>query len=265
MQFQRPSSSAFELTALLAFFLLALPAQARGPQVGFLTPIDEPTGPYLVLHTRDGEVLEGHIARSMSRFGSMTRMTFELEDGSRRKLNAADVEQITMPMNDIWRAAMLGEATTTLEKIWRTDFDRIFEVNELVFHSVRHPKSERTAMRLLINPGFDHRLRVYYLPSSKEGFSFFGDFPKPVFGDMPKAFLVVKDDGEAIRVNQGDYRKTFFERLFGDCPEVLDLYRGDRRKFKFFAEHTFVYDQACTAPDESPDTKPADGDPATAR
>ena len=259
MMTRQPSFRALALAALLALFLLALPAEARRPQVGFLTPLGEPTGPELVVYTQDGEVLEGHIARSMSWFGSMTKMTFELEDGSRRKLTAAEVDRVIMPMHKIWQIAMIGEATETLEKIWRTDFDRIFEVDELVFDSVRHPKSERTSLRQLINPGFDHRLRVYYLPSSKEGKSYFGDLPKAVFGDMPKAFLVVKDDGEAVRVKQGDYRKEWFEQLFGDCPEVLELYQGDRRKFKFFAEHTFVYDQACPAP-----TNTAPVDSATA-
>ena len=248
MQFfdARPSARALSLLAFLAFLLLALPAQARRPQVGFLTPLGEPTGPYLILHTQDGEVLEGQIVRGMSWFGSMTKLTFRTEDGRRVKLKATEVDEVIMPITAPYRAAMIGEATETLEKVWKTDFDRIFEVDELVFHSVRHPKSERTSLRQLINPGFDHRLRVYYLPSSKEGIARFDGIP--FFGDMPKAFLVVKDDGEAVRVNQGDYRKEWFETLFGDCQEVLDLFQGDRRKFKFFAEHTFVYDQACPDP-----------------
>lgn len=249
MQFfdARPSVRTLASTALLALLLLALPAQARRPQVGFLTPLGEPSGPYLILQTQDGRVLEGEIVRATNRFGSLTKLTFRTEDGRRYKLKATEIDAVIMPISAPYRAAMVGSATETLEKIWKTDFDRIFEVDELVFHSVRHPKSERVALRQLVNPGFDHRLRVYFLPSSTEGISIWDGIP--VFGDMPKAFLVVKDDGETVRVNQGDYRKEWFERLFGDCPEVLELYKGDRRKFKFFAEHTFVYDQACPTPE----------------
>lgn len=246
----RPSARALSLTAFLAFLLLALPAQARRPQVGFLTPLGQPAGFGLVVTTTDGEVLEGHLVGTREVWGSVTRMTLELDDGSRVRLTALQVEEVVMPMNEIWRTVMIGSASETLEKVWKTDFDRIFEIDELVFHSVRHPKSERTSIRQLVNPGFDHRLRVYFLPTSTEGISRFDGIP--FFGDMPKAFLVVKDDGEAVRVNQGDYRKEWFEQLFGDCQEVLDLYKGDRRKFKFFAEHTFVYDQACPSPGAGP-------------
>ena len=65
---------------------------------------------------------------------------------------------------------------------------------------------------------------------------------------MPYAFLVVKDGEEAVRVTQRRYRKDVFPEIFADCPELLSRYQGDMRKFKFFAEHVFLYDQLCPGP-----------------
>ena len=243
------------LTLLATLAAAMAPAHAARPKVGFLTPINEPDGFDLLVVTREGEELRGHIVRSTSWFESITRFTLKLDDGSKRKLRAEEVDRVYMPMNEIWRAAMVSEASTTLEEIWKSDFERIFEVEELVFDSIRHPNSDRVALRQLVNPGFDSRIRVYGLPASKEGI--FSSDDIAYFGDMPKAFLVIKDDDETRRVKQRQYRRHVFEELYGDCPELLERYRGDMRKFKFFAEHVFLYDQLCPGPG-SPTYVPSD-------
>ncbi|MCG8459369.1 MAG: hypothetical protein MI919_24085 [Holophagales bacterium] len=242
--FTRPILLAFAVLVVMA--AIVAPAQAARPKVGFLTPINEPDGFDLLVVTREGEELRGHIVRSMSRFESITRFTLKLDDGSKRKLKAGDVERVYMPVNEIWRMVMVSEASTTLEKIWKSDFERIFEVDELIFDAVRHPRSDRMALRQLVNPGFDSRIRVYGLPASKEGI--FSSETIAYFGDMPKAFLVIKDGGEPWRVKQREYRRHVFEELYADCPELLERYQGDMRKFKFFAEHVFLYDQLCPGP-----------------
>ncbi len=239
-----------KLAALLILFSLlaaaAMPAAAERPKVGFLASVDKPKGVELLLVTRDGQEHWGAISRSSSKYGSMTKLTFKTFDGRKLKLRAEEIERVVMPINDLWRTIMVAESTDTLEEIWKTDFERIYEVDELEFHAVRHPRSERVALRQLINPGFDSRFQVYYLPSSKEGISKLDGWG--LFGDMPYAFLVVKDGQEPIRVTQRHYRKDLFPELYADCPELLNQYKGDRRKFKFFAEHVFLYDQLCPGP-----------------
>ena len=234
---------------LILFSLLlaaALPAAAERPKVGFLVSIEEPAGEDLLLVTRDGREFLGRIARSSSKYGSVTKVTFRTYDGLKVKLRADEIERIEMPINDFWKSVMVAKSTDTLEEIWKTDFERIFEVDRLEFHSIRHPKSERVALRQLINPGFDSRFQVYYLPSSKEGISRMDGMG--LFGDMPYAFLVVKDGQEPIRVTQRRYREQAFPEMFADCPELLKRFQGDMRKFKFFAEHVFLYDQLCPGP-----------------
>lgn len=245
----RPAARQPLLTAaLLAGSLLlgSAAAQAERPKVGFLTSVEVPDGDDLHVWTRDGVLHRGCIRSSTEIFGSVTKFTLKTHDGQKVKLKAADVDEIIMPVNDLWRTVMLAESSDTLEEIWSTDYERIFEVDELVFHSVRHPKSERTSIRQLVNPGFDSRLRVYYLPMSTEGI--FSSDDLPVFGDMPRAFLVIKDDGDVQRIKQSSYRDEAFLKLFGDCPELLERYQGKKRKFKFFAEHVFLYDQMCPGP-----------------
>lgn len=232
---------------LLAGLLITTPLAAERPKVGFLTSIEAPDGPDLEVELKDGRVLYGQMVGSSALFGSVVKMRLRThDDGKKHKLRADEIEEIRMPVDDLWRTVMVAQSTDSLEEIWKTDYERIFEVEELTFHSVRHPRSERVAIRQLINPGFDSRLRVYHLPNSKEGT--LGDGSLNWFGGMSNAFLVVKDDGEVQRVKQREYRKKVFPVLFADCPDLLDRYRGDFRKFKFFAEHVFLYDQLCPGP-----------------
>ncbi|MEM6796049.1 MAG: hypothetical protein AAF725_18885 [Acidobacteriota bacterium] len=231
---------------LLLILILATPAEGAKPSMGFLTSLEEPAGGGLEVLARDGRVLRGSIHSSMTVRGSMTRLTLKLEDGSRVRLKAREIDRVVMPLDDFWRGVLLKETTTTFEEIWKGDFERIYEVDELIFDSVRNPGSSRFGLRQLVNPGFDARLRVYDLAAKKEREGqLLVVASKSVFGDMPKAFLVVKDGGEAVRVRQRSYRAEQFEQLYGDCPAMLERFEGKARKFKHFAEHVFVYDRTC--------------------
>lgn len=242
----RRSTVALGLAVGLGFGALAAdPVLAERPKVGFLTAVDQPDGK-LVIALKDGRVLDARMVGASSLFGSVVKMTVRDRDGQKHKLKADEVDEITMPVDDLWRAVMVNRSTDSVEEIWKTDFERIFEVEELTFHSVRHPRSKRVAIRQLINPGFDSRIRVYELPNSKEGTA--GSDGISWFGGMSKAYLVIKDDGDVERVKQREYRKKVFPRLYADCPELLERFRGDLRKFKFFAEHVYIYDQMCPGP-----------------
>ena len=230
-------------------------ASGERPKVGFLTSIDEPDGE-LTVTLKDGRVLEGRLEGASSLFGSVTKMTVKTLDGQKHNLRADEIVEIVMPVDDLWRAVMVNKSRDSVEEIWKTDFERIFEVKELTFHGVRHPRSKRVAVRQLINPGFESRIRVYELPNSKEGVSE-GDGIS-WFGGMSKAYLVIKDDGEVQRVKQREYPSKVFPKLYEDCPELLERFTGDRRKFKFFAEHVYIYDHICPGPG-SP-TYPAGGE-----
>lgn len=241
------------LALLLTTGLLASPALADRPEIGFLTPISMPVGPEVWISTLDGEELTGEL-RSASGFGSATKLKIRLANGEKRKFRATELRQVRMPVNDFVRGLMIGEATNSVEKAIKTDYEPIFEVDELVFDSILHPKSDRIALRQRLNPGYDWRIQVYDLPLSKEWTLTSKKSGISWFGDEPEAFLVVKDGGEPMRVRENDYRKHHFEQLFGDCPAILERYQGKKRKFRFFAEHTYEYHQACPKPGESTPT-----------
>ena len=239
---KRVSALALALTALLSWGTASV-ADAERPKVGFLSSVEYPDGPELRLVTRDGRELFGKIRSSTLTHGSMTKLTFRTFDGEKHKLRASDIQLVEMPVTDEVRGIMIDQSNDTLEEIWKADFERMLEVETLEFHGVRHPRSKRVALRQLINPGFDSRIQVYFLPRSKE--PVLSSAKLPWFGDMPTAFLVVKDGAEPVRVKQWEYRKDVFPVLFADCPELLRRYQGDMRKFKFFAEHVYLYDQMC--------------------
>ena len=235
--------AAAALVFSMALITSADSAEAKRPKVGFLSSIEIPEGPEMRVVTVDGEEFVGYITSSGATQGSMTRFKFRTFDGRKIKFKAQDVALLEIVVDEALQDLMIDNATDTVEEIWKADFERIFEVETLEFHAIRHPWAKRVALRQLINPGFDSRIQVYYLPKSKEGKSSSGIIP--LFGDMAKAYLVVKDGAEPIRVKQWQYSGKFFEQLFGDCPALTERYTGNMRKFKFFAEHTQMYDQLC--------------------
>lgn len=242
---RRRLSSAIATLCLAAVSIA--PAEAERPEIGFATPISVPIGPVVWVTTADGEELVGELRSSTAVYGSTSKLRIRLESGEKVRLKASEIQQVRLPVNDLVRAMMMEEATTTIEKAVKTDYEPIFEATELVFDSVRHPKSRRVLLRQRLNQGYDWRIQVYDLPNSKEGM-WVSERGLGWFGDEAKAFLVVKDGAEAVRVRKSDYRDEHFQELFGDCPALLDRYQGKQRKFRLFAEHTYQYHQLCPRP-----------------
>jgi len=51
-----------------------------------------------------------------------------------------------------------------------------------------------------------------------------------VTGGMDKSYFFIKGDQKAVKVTKGDYKKDFKE-LYGDCPEMIAYYQGDKIKW----------------------------------
>lgn len=234
----RTHAAAAGLLALAA--TLATPAPAAA--AGFLPTLEHHTFSEVRVVTTDGRVIDGVVRGHATGPRGLKRITVRDADGAKHKLTGHEIRQVIVPLDPDVRDALMAEATTTIEKAIKTDYEPIFETGAMVYDSVAWPKPDNRLLLQRVNPGFDTLIQVYGLPLSKEWTH--GPVGRAWFGDEPKAYLVVKRGGPPVRVEKDAYRDQF-GALFADCPALLESVPRDERKFRHFADHVYTYELSC--------------------
>jgi hypothetical protein len=213
------------------------------PRVVFMAPVEITPGDPASARTVSGVELFGTIGGFISGRHGLTRVTLRPAEGSRQQFLASDIDELVIEPGTLSRIGMVREATSTVRKIRRDDLWARIDHDVVVFHRVAWPKPSDARLLQLVNPGFASRIRVYHLISATSGTWTIAGVP--VAGGESKAFAVIKDGGEPMRVDRRHYERRDFDLLFGDCPEMLQGAAASNRNFHRFAQHTFVYDQLC--------------------
>jgi hypothetical protein len=248
----RPAPRRFVLSnriALAAALALALAVPASAAR--FVNPLLEDLGGWNVrVFTTDGTVIDGEVRGMRSRSHGLDRITVIDASGARWRLAPAEIRFLVVPVNG---ADLPDDIAEVLATILRPDYEPTPEVRELLFEPVVWPK--RALLLQRINPGWDRRIQVYAVPADKKSDPPPDDvtrYRKSILyrtlrGDEWKNTYVAVKDGKAIKVDAEWYGRSF-EELFGDCQAVLDRYpRGERDKFRHFADHVLAYEMHCGA------------------
>jgi len=212
----------------------------------FLTPLRQLAGD-ATLVTRAGEEVEGSVRMWSGSFklgelgrGGIAKLQFKEPSGEKRWFEVADIERLSVKLDLQKSVELLNEHSSSLEnfiKAARTDFSELAEREYTIYEPVE-VKTEVYRLHQLMNPGFDSKIKVYYLVTG----SF--DEHQEIANSELSNLTVVKADRSQIKVKEGKYKKRYFEELYGDC-EMMMNYPADERQFKYFAEHVYVYDQVC--------------------
>ncbi len=230
--------------ACLLVLAAHLSAPAPAAAAGFLPTLENHTFYQVRVVTVDGRVIDGEVRGHSASFRGLKRITVVDSSGAKHKFTGHEIRQVIVPLDPDQRAALMAEATTTIEKAIRTDYEPIFETGEMVYDSVAWPKPDNRLLLQRVNPGFDSLIQVYGLPLAKEGRWLSSSSHRAWFGDEVQAYLVVKRGGPPVRVEEDEYRRQF-EALFADCPALLESVPRDERKFRRFADHVYAYELSC--------------------
>lgn len=234
----RSQRTAARLLALAATLAASAPVAAAG----FLPTLENHSFSRVRVVTVDGRVIDGEVRGHAEGFRGLKRITVADTAGVRHKLTGHEIRSVIVPLDPVLRTALMEEATTTIEKAIKTDYEPIFQTGEMVYDSVAWPKPGNRLLLQRVNPGFDTLIQVYGLPLSKEWTH--GPAGRAWFGDEAKAYLVVKRGGPPVRVEKDEYRHQF-DALFADCPPLLEGVPRDERKFRHFADHVYTYELRC--------------------
>jgi hypothetical protein len=223
-------------------FLLIISSGASAQ--GFIKPVDFPWSRDCRLTLNNGEQLRGVIQTAVFSGGSVRSFTVKLDQGEVQKYKAEDVKKLMIRFGDLAKIETIMESTTSIQELVETDFNEIIEREYLIYEQALLPKKkDKFALLQLLNPGFDGRIKVYENPTGQEtGTMSVGDVT--VTGGRESSYLVVKDGKKSMKVKKGKYKKAF-PVLFGDCEEMMKMYRGQKVKFENMAYHVLHYEVVC--------------------
>lgn len=193
---------------------------------------------------QNGDTLTGKLSSAWLVNNYLKNVTLKISDGSKRKLDAAEMKTLSVKTSSLAKMAMMNESANSIVRTIKTDFHSILNREYIVFEqALRATKKDKPAMMQLLNPGFDHIIKVYADPNANEtGGLRSGDVT--ITGGADRSYLFVKNGEKVVIVRKLTYRKSFDE-LYGGCSEMVAAYEGDKTKFSDIAEHVFVYDQLC--------------------
>ena len=199
----------------------------------------------IILQT--GDTLKGKLGSASLVNGYLKNVVLKFEDGSKRKLDASEMLTLKVKASKLAKMAMLNESGSSIVGLTKTNFDEIVNREYIIFEqAMRATKKDKPAMMQLLNPGFDHVIKVYADPNANETGGFQVN-DVAITGGKNRSYLFVKDNSKVVIVKKGSYRRNF-EELYGDCQQMLDNFKDDKIKFDDLAGHVFVYDQLCRKP-----------------
>lgn len=193
---------------------------------------------------QNGDTLSGKLTSASLINSYLKNVTLKLEDGSKRKLDAVEMKNMKVKASSLAKMAMMNESANSIFRTIKTDFNSTVNREYIFFEqALRATKKDKPAMMQLLNPGFDHVIKVYADPNANEtgGLQIEGI---AITGGADKSYLFVKNNEKVVIVKKGSYKRNFDE-LYVDCPDMITAFEGDKTKFKDIAGHVFVYDQLC--------------------
>lgn len=229
----------FYLSIILAIILNTANAQS------FITPVSEfQTSDDCKIELVDGTVLKGKMGMVTLMNGNISSLSIKDEAGVKHKHKAAEIHRFYVKMGFLAKMDASSEASSSLMKMFKTDFNEINNREYIIYEQALLPKKkDKYRLLQLVNPGFDSRIKVYYNPTGNEtsGVSL-GDVQ--LSGGEEKSYLVEIDDKKSILVKKGKYKKLIAE-LYADCPDLIKVLGDEKIKFKNMAAHVYGYDQLC--------------------
>jgi len=193
---------------------------------------------------QNGDTLRGELNSANLVNGYMKNVTLKMGDGSKRKLQASEMSSLWVKASELAKMSMMNEEASSVYRMTKTNFDEIVNREYIIFEqALRATKKDKPAMMQLLNPGFDHVIKVYADPNANEtnGLSIEG---VSLTGGKNKSYLFIKGKSKVVIVEKGSYKRNF-DDLYGDCQEMMINFEGEKKKFNDMAGHVFVYDQIC--------------------
>ena len=190
-----------------------------------------------------GEEVQGILKRVTLMKGYMSSFVI-LIDGEKVKYKGEDAKRLSVKASKLAKIILAAESATEISRLNGANFSEIINREYIIFElAMMANKSGKYRFMQLLNPGFDNKIKVYLDPDAQQsgGSSINGI---QVTGGSDQSYLFVQNGEKAMVVRSKKYDKNFAE-LYSGCPEMLEVFSGEKIKWRDVAGHVFAFDQAC--------------------
>src|SRR5690606_34593241 len=197
-----------------------------------------------LVRLKSGEEISATFKGASLLNGYLYKITIVGEDGAKVKFKPEDIERLLIKTSKLAKLAMIMESSSSVKEMTNANYDEIVNREYIIFETgLKASKKDKARLLQLLNPGFDDKIKVYADPEANEtGGLEIGAVQ--LTGGAEKSYLFVMGDGKAIKVKKGSYRRNFDE-LYGECPEMLKVFAGEKIKWVDVAGHVFAHHQVC--------------------
>lgn len=191
---------------------------------------------YALLKT--GEIIEGRIRTTNSSRG-ITKVKLEDEFGVGHTINAEDMYEFAIAMNEAVRLQYAMEAGSSVKKLLSKKEPDAKPTDFLIFRNTSLD-GEKELLLQLLNPDDDELFEVFYDPFARKTTQLTGEYITWT-GDSHRAYFVSKKGGPLLKVKKGNY-KRMFATLFGDCSQLSGT---SKPRLEDLEQHIALYTSSC--------------------
>jgi len=190
----------------------------------------------------DGSEMAVHLKNYKLEKGLIEEIKVENEAGKKVKIDPAKVKHMYIPPSALAKYGNLVAASSDLTKILDGELNQGYIQDGYVYmekSNVKLKKGTDSYLMQLINPTFSGKLKVYTDPNAKETASI-GVGGMTLAGGLDKSYYVKKaTEDVAVKVTKKEYKEEF-NRIFADCPELIQKYGADPG-WDDFEKHVYEY------------------------
>lgn len=196
--------------------------------------------------TTDGTKIEGKVSSASLVNNILKSVSIKSADGEKHKFKADVIKEFAVKPTDLFKFEQSMTAGSIKELAGREFSDVVDQTYVYYEQAILPGKKNKFALMQLLNPGFDHVVKVYKDPNAKQTGGI-GVAGIKVTGGLDKSYLVCDaGSNRAVFMEKKKYKKEAQKVVFTKCPEIFEkYYAGEKFQWKGFAEHIYVYDQLC--------------------
>lgn len=191
----------------------------------------------------DGTKISGKVSAASLTNNVLKTVNIKGDDGVKYKFKAQDIKELAVKPKTLFKIEQSTQAKSVLEAS-KVKPKEVMNEEYVYFEQAILPgKKNKFALMQLLNPGFDHALKVYKDPNSKHTMGV-GMAGVQLTGGKDKSYLVCETgSNRAVMIQKNKYTKEAVSVLYADKSKVFkEHYAGDKLQWKDFAEHVYVYD-----------------------
>ncbi len=201
----------------------------------FLPPYQPALGyPKGFVILKDSTRIEGSF-RLINNSKNIKSCTLKDTNDQKYTFKTPQIDKVYISLGVFDKLCSYSDFTLSFSDIYQLNLKELMNPVYFIWENVNCGGKEKVIQ--LVNPGFDHRIKVFRDPNAiQEG----GD--QSNIGEDMSYYIVKAGTDVALKVKKRNYPEQFMQ-IFSDCPELIESLQGNSPDWEDFAAHVYIFDQ----------------------